>query len=55
MGRQIIAEASLENYLKSLCKLQEIATGLIIGQVSKLLNFSVFFISLSKFYIFLTF
>lgn len=35
MGRQVIADVSLETYLKSLCKMQEIVTGLIIGQVNK--------------------
>ncbi|XP_063701968.1 protein odr-4 homolog [Culicoides brevitarsis] len=35
MGRQVIADVSLETYLKSLCKMQEIITGLIIGQPSK--------------------
>lgn len=34
MGRQVIADVSLETYLKSLCKMQEIITGLIIGQVT---------------------
>lgn len=35
MGRQVVADPSLEVYLKSLCNMQEITVGLIIGQVSE--------------------
>lgn len=38
MGRQVIADVSLETYLKSLCRMQEIITGLIIGQVNKIFH-----------------
>lgn len=33
MGRQIVADIILEAYLKSLCKVQAITIGLMIGQV----------------------